>query len=306
MNNCNDYLYILPDKLRMAVFGLLSDNLSDKEILSEIRIRINQNPHIITGRNHEIIIDDYTADRDMINHILTAATRYSMYAYQDTIRQGFISLRGGHRLGVLGHAVVNNGHLSGQRNISYLNLRIAHECIGCSDSLMDFIDDDCNVLVISPPACGKTTLLRDIARNFSYGFGCRPSKVTIVDERGEIAACVDGIPQNDIGPRTDVCDMGNKSESVFAALRSMSPQIIIMDEIGGSADIEAVKNAVYAGVKVIASIHSYNHRECMKRADINELLNACAFGKIIVLSGKNGAGTVEELINLHTAAAAKT
>lgn len=222
-----------------------------------------------------------------------------MYAFQDTIRQGFISLRGGHRLGVLGQAVVNKGIMTGQRNISYLNLRISHEHIGCANPVMDFINTRSNVLIISPPGCGKTTMLRDIVRNYSYGLRCSPLKVTIIDERGEIAACVDGIPQNDIGPRTDVCNMGNKKEGVFAALRSMSPDLIVMDEIGGDDDVEAVKKAVYLGVRVIATVHGYSLKDCYLRSDLTQIINNNGFNKIIVLSNKNGAGTVADMIDLE-------
>ena len=155
------------------------------------------------------------------------------------------------------------------------------------------------LLLYGRPGCGKTTMLRDIVRNYSYGLRCSPLKVTIIDERGEIAACVDGIPQNDIGPRTDVCNMGNKKEGVFAALRSMSPDLIVMDEIGGDDDVEAVKKAVYLGVRVIATVHGYSLKDCYLRSDLTQIINNNGFNKIIVLSNKNGAGTVADMIDLE-------
>ena len=297
MNKQMDFLYIFPDSVKTALSNIINRQILSYKSISEIRFRINQSPFIILNDKKEIILDNIIVSKEIISNIITSATRYSLYAYQDTIRQGFISLRGGHRLGVLGQAVMNNGIMTGQKNISYLNLRISHEYIGCSNPLMEFIDNNSNVLIISPPGCGKTTMLRDIVRNFSYGSKCKAKKVVVVDERGEIAACVDGIPQNDIGPRTDVCDMGNKKEAVFAALRSMSPDIIVMDEIGGHEDIDAVKRAVYAGVKVIASVHAYNFKECLKRNDLINIINGNGFEKIIVLSSRNGAGTIEEMID---------
>ena len=299
MNNYNDILYIFPESIKNALVNILNQTKSGYMSISEIRLRINQNPFIILNDRREIMIDNVYVTREIINSILNSATRYSMYAFQDTIRQGFISLRGGHRLGVLGQAVVNKGIMTGQRNISYLNLRISHEHIGCANPVMDFINTRSNVLIISPPGCGKTTMLRDIVRNYSYGFRCSPLKVTIIDERGEIAACVDGIPQNDIGPRTDVCNMGNKKEGVFAALRSMSPDLIVMDEIGGDDDVEAVKKAVYLGVRVIATVHGYSLKDCYLRSDLAQIINNNGFNKIIVLSNKNGSGTVEDMIDLE-------
>lgn len=298
MNKQMDFLYIFPDAVKNALSSIINRQILSYKSISEIRFRINQNPFIILNDKKEIILDNIIVSKEIIANIITTATRYSLYAYQDTIRQGFISLRGGHRLGVLGQAVMNNGIMTGQKNISYLNLRISHEYIGCSNPVMKFIDNNSNVLIISPPGCGKTTMLRDIVRNFSYGNECKAEKVVVIDERGEIAACVDGIPQNDIGPRTDVCDMGNKKEAVFAALRSMSPDLIVMDEIGGQDDIEAVKRAVYVGVKVIASVHAYNLKECLKRNDLVNIINGNGFKKIIVLSNRNGAGTIEEMIDV--------
>lgn len=243
-------------------------------------------------------IKEITVGRELINMIVTSAARYSMYAYQDTIRQGFIPLKGGHRMGVLGQAVVCNGCMTGQKNISYINIRIAHEYIGCADSVIEFTKGHSNILIISPPGCGKTTMLRDIVRHYSYGINVAACNVTVIDERGEIAASVDGMPQCDLGPRADVCDMGNKRDAVFAALRSMSPSIIVMDEIGGVDDVEAVSRAVNAGVRVVASVHGYNLKECFLRRDIARLLECGGFEKIIILSDRNGAGTVEELVDL--------
>lgn len=310
MSDPKSVFYVFPEPVRGVICRFIRDNDIDLMCLSEIRVRINQHIYLRTSKSmksreffesrnsSEYCIKEIIVGRELINMIVTSAARYSMYAYQDTIRQGFIPLKGGHRMGVLGQAVVCNGCMTGQKNISYINIRIAHEYIGCADSVIEFTKGHGNILIISPPGCGKTTMLRDIVRHYSYGINVAACNVTVIDERGEIAASVDGTPQCDLGPRADVCDMGNKRDAVFAALRSMSPSIIVMDEIGGADDVEAVSRAVNAGVRVIASVHGYNLKECFLRRDIARLLDCGGFEKIIILSDRNGAGTVEELVDL--------
>lgn len=225
-------------------------------------------------------------------------SKYSLYALESDLKQGFITLEGGHRLGVSGQVVVENGYVKSIVYISSMNLRICHEVKGCSDSVMKFIvDTRCDriakTLIVSPPKCGKTTLIRDIARNLSNGFstfsGCN---VGIVDERSEIAACYRGIPQNDVGLRTDVMDKCPKAEGIRMLLRSMAPRVIIVDEIGRQEDYDAIQDALCAGVSIISSVHANSIEECMSKPVLNELISQRYFERIIILSDNDGVGTI--------------
>lgn len=185
--------------------------------------------------------------------------------------------------------------------LSFLNIRVAHEKIGCADTVMDFVCKDGvlkHTLIISPPCCGKTTLLRDIVRQLSQGSVIPAKKVCVVDERSEIAACVDGIPQNHLGERTDVIDCCPKAEGMLMVIRAMSPDIVAVDEIGGKKDIEAIESVIHCGCIVIGTVHGADVKELYQKPELGALLKRGVFGRLIVLSGKNGAGTVQECLEL--------
>ena len=249
---------------------------------------------------------DYRTDKVIIapqdiRQCLEYMSHYSLYAFQEEIRQGYLTVRGGHRIGVLGHAVLENGIVTGQTSLSFLNIRVAHEKIGCADTVMDFVCKDGvlkHTLIISPPCCGKTTLLRDIVRQLSQGSVIPAKKVCVVDERSEIAACVDGIPQNHLGERTDVIDCCPKAEGMLMVIRAMSPDIVAVDEIGGKKDIEAIESVIHCGCIVIGTVHGADVKELYQKPELGALLKRGVFGRLIVLSGKNGAGTVQECLEL--------
>ncbi len=166
---------------------------------------------------------------------------------------------------------------------------------------MDFVCKDGvlkHTLIISPPCCGKTTLLRDIVRQLSQGSVIPAKKVCVVDERSEIAACVDGIPQNHLGERTDVIDCCPKAEGMLMVIRAMSPDIVAVDEIGGKKDIEAIESVIHCGCIVIGTVHGADVKELYQKPELGALLKRGVFGRLIVLSGKNGAGTVQECLEL--------
>ena len=216
----------------------------------------------------------------------------SVYAVENEIRNGFITIGGGSRVGITGTAVVDHGMISNIKNISGLNYRVAREMIGISDKLMDAVMPGGkiqNTLLISPPQCGKTTLLRDIIRNISQ----RGHKIGVADERSELAAMTNGYPGYDLGYACDVLEGAPKSQAMLMLLRSMSPEVIATDELGGKADIAAITKIMHAGVKIIATIHSENRMELARRPDAKALLEH--FDCLITLSRKNGVGTVEEI-----------
>lgn len=297
MSDLKEITCLLPERLKRIVeTEVMVPGKNGFCKLSEIRIRINR-PAILMYNNKEKVIENIKITSDDIAYIIQMVTRYSMYAYQDSIRQGYVTVKGGHRIGVAGQAITRDGHICGQKYISYINIRVAHEVVGCADEIIDFICSGGfkNTLVVSPPGCGKTTILRDIIRHISYGIGCVPLKVAIVDERSEIASSHVGIPQNDIGIRTDVLDMGLKSEGMIMLVRSMSPQVVAVDEIGSMEDVMAIKQIINCGCHILASIHGYGIADCMNRRELAGMFGANGFERIVVLSDKNGAGTIEEM-----------
>lgn len=181
-------------------------------------------------------------------------TRSSVYAFENEIKNGFVTLSGGHRIGICGEAVTENGRIARIKTVQSLNYRFAREIIGAADCVMDRIYDGRdikNTLIVSPPMCGKTTMLRDIARQLSEA----GRKVSIVDERGEIAACFCGTSPFGVGYTCDVLSGVNKAEGMLMMLRSMSPEVIVTDEIGGEEDFAAVREIKKRGVKIITSLH---------------------------------------------------
>lgn len=190
------------------------------------------------------------------------------------------------------------------KNISFMNIRIAKEVKGCAFNIVKniFADGINHTLIVSPPGCGKTTILRDMIRLISNGIneiGILGRKVALVDERSEIASCYLGVPQRDVGVRTDVLDSCYKADGIMMLLRAMSPQIIAVDEIGSIRDAEAIMDAINAGVKIIATAHGRDLDEIMKRQGIKILLENNCFKTIIFLSNKNGPGTVENIIKIN-------
>ncbi len=230
--------------------------------------------------NHEA--DAYVVRQEEVQSAFAAICENSVYAYMDEIRQGFITLKGGHRVGICGKAVTEDGKIKTFREVSSLNFRIAHEIIGIADSVMDSIvhgNQVDSVLVISPPQTGKTTLIRDVMRQVSD----RGFKTGVADDRGELAAIYGGVPQNRIGAQTDVIDNAPKAEAIQMLLRTMSPKVIISDEIACEADVSAIRLAHGTGVSVIATTHGENVEEIKRRNLLKPLFEDKVFQKAILL-----------------------
>ena len=261
--------------------------------IEELRYRVNR-PFILRtaggncavkadGSLAESVLGAYEVTESDIRRIFQAVCDNSVYAYLDEIRQGFITVRGGHRVGFAGRAVTSNGRVENFREISSLNIRVAREVPGAADGVMGYIFGETGVvstLVVAPPLAGKTTMLRDIARQVSDS-GMR---VGITDDRGEIAAMYHGVPQNDVGLQTDVLDSAPKAEAVIMLLRSMAPDVIVSDEIATAADAEALAQAFGTGVSVIASAHGGSFEEVMGRDILRPLFGTGGFRQVLLLS----------------------
>lgn len=275
---------------RPAVFSYIPRRISrcldfaDSGGLEEIRLRCGL-PVSLCYRNAVRYIDRSGALTDRADRALRAErgdidegmeliTSSSVYASQSSIQNGFITVKGGHRVGICGRCVIKNGVISFIDNVSGLNYRIARQIKGAADGVIDRITDGRaikNTLIIAPPGAGKTTLLRDIVRILSL----RGFKISVVDERSEISGMYDGSTTYDLGPNTDVLDNSPKAEGIMMMLRSMSPQAVATDEIGGKGDMDAVAAAAVRGVSVITTLHAKNAKEAAKNPNINLSLFEC-------------------------------
>jgi len=285
----------------LKISNILKDRLY-KEQIYELRIKVGK-PILVYSKYGESIIN-YIPTKEDMKSVMQKISNYSLYAYEEDIRQGFITIKGGHRIGIAGECVMEKGEVKTIRNISSVNIRICREIIGCSDKVMKYITSNhriYNTIIISPPKCGKTTILRDISRNISNGIsslGVCGKKVVVVDERSEIGACHFGIPQSDLGIRTDVLDNCLKREGLIMAIRSLSPEVLICDEIATKGDIEALMMAFNSGVNIITTIHGFTIEDLYKRKVFCDLLDNHILERVIILSSRNGVGTIENVYSL--------
>ena len=289
---------ILPQDVQNALNHLTQGQVSNIE---EIRLRVN--------RPVELVLNGYSRFLDKcpyfslsgVRHVLDRLGEYSLYTLEEELKRGYVTIEGGHRIGLAGRVVTDNGHVKMIRDISSFNIRIAREKIGAAKKLVGWLVDHqswLNTLIIGPPQAGKTTLLRDIARLASCGEEKMPSiKVGIVDERSEIAGCVKGVPQNDLGNRVDVLDACPKAEGMMMMIRSMSPDLIVVDEIGRKEDTEALFEALNAGVSIVASAHGFGLNQLQQRPSVRPLIDQRLFERYVVISRRDGPGYIEEILD---------
>jgi len=255
--------------------------------LEEIRVRIGWPVELIYGNHNEWLGNyDSMIDRQCLDEMLNYITGYSLYAMDEELKQGYITFSGGHRIGITGHATYegtgneNDLQITNIIDIGGLNIRIAHERKGCAEQIIPFLKNEksiYNTIFFAAPGVGKTTCLRDAIRILSNGDTEHAGlKVCVVDERSEIAACVEGKPQNDLGKRTDVLDACPKQVGMRMVLRSMSPEIIAVDELGKEEEFMLLEQMRCSGVKILGTLHAGDMEQVMhnplirKSIDFNE------------------------------------
>ncbi|MTT32676.1 stage III sporulation protein AA [Terrilactibacillus sp. BCM23-1] len=282
-----EVLRILPQSIQQIFL-----KLPEKEIqhIEEIRCRIGQPLELVTSDNYDLrasrqfpVFNEKEAE-DMLQKL----SNYSLYTLEEELKRGYITIQGGHRVGLSGRVITEQGHVRRIRDVSSFNIRIAREIIGVATPLIPYLNNNekrwQSTLIIGSPRTGKTTLLRDLARIISEGSQERsipPRKVGIIDERSEIAGCIRGIPQNQLGSHVDVLDACPKAEGMMMMIRSMSPHVLIVDEIGRKEDSEALIEAMNAGVSVLATIHANGFEQVSRRPMMKSLLREKVFDRFI-------------------------
>ena len=289
---------------------LLGKAEPDWEKVQEIRLRAGRPVFVVSGGTEYVLTEEglrrtalpgsgpgpaqaYRATPQDLRETLEYVSSHSLYAFEEEIRQGFLTIRGGHRIGLAGKTVTDERGIRTIKYISFLNVRLAHQVRGCADKVMPYLSERgqaLHTLFVSPPRCGKTTLLRDVIRQMSGRH-----TVGVVDERSELAACCQGIPQNDLGDRTDVLDCCPKAKGMMMLVRSMSPEVVAVDEIGGREDVDAMRYVMNCGCSVLATVHGDSLEDVAGKPALGEMVLGGMFDRCIVLSSRKGAGTVEEI-----------
>ena len=287
--------------LSESVQKIIEQERMDFSELQEIRLRIGQ-PVTVLYQNEELILPTMYSEKkrlgkqemkETIEHI----SNYSLYAYEHELKQGFITIEGAHRVGMAGQVIMEGGKIKNMKYISSINIRVSHEVLDCANKIFPYITYNkqmYHTLIISPPRCGKTTLLRDVIRQISDGNrwikGCT---VGVVDERSELGGCYLGVIQNNLGMRTDILDRCPKADGMIMLIRSMAPQVVAVDEIGAKEDVHAIEYAMHCGCKMLATAHGDSMEEICKKPIFEKLIREKRFERYVILSNRYRLGGIE-------------
>jgi stage III sporulation protein AA len=323
---------ILPQSLKFLLSQLSKEVQAE---LEEIRVR-EERPLEICFAGHYAFISErgllvhdehkaYKPGRSDCLGLLEMLTNHSLYTFEEQLKRGFITIAGGHRVGLSGRTILENGKVKQIRDVSSFNIRIARAVTGVGKPVLPFLFDSktlsiYHTLVLSPPQQGKTTLIRDLARMISKGEWGHPVhagastkgiKVGVIDERSELAACVRGIPRFDLGPRTDVMDGCPKAEGMMMMIRSLSPEVLVVDEIGRPEDADAIHEAMHAGIRVLATAHAGSLTEAKRRPVLKQLIAEGMFARFVVLGRRTAREAPFQIFDaagqqMHTAYVSRT
>ena len=284
-----------------SFFSQISE--SDFKLFYEIRLRTDA-PVAVRNADGEkylttsgkFISDVHSAvicTKDDMEYSFNAVCDNSVHSYSRELKEGFITIPGGHRVGICGTAVTSGSKMKTIKNVSGMNFRLAKQIIGCADEIYDkvFNKGPCGLLIAGAPLSGKTTVLRDLCRRLANEY-----RIAVIDERSELAAVYLGEPQNDVGAMSDIFDGYPKMEGIQTAIRVMSPDMIICDEIGAKSDVKALIASANTGVKIVASVHAGSPQELQSRKYIMKLMKTGAFEYIAFLDNKNRTGRVKSVI----------
>ncbi|MBE6886031.1 MAG: stage III sporulation protein AA [Ruminococcaceae bacterium] len=287
-------LYRLPGEIRQTA--------------QEIRLRSGAPLSVVCGKRIWFLGRDgypqavpgkglYLCSGKEIEESVRILCEYSVHSHTEEIRKGYLTLRGGHRAGICGTAVIAENKILSLRQISSINLRVAREVKGAADEifLRAFEKEPSSALIFGPPGSGKTTLLRDLVRQLSSGTFFAPLKVALIDERGEIGASCNGLPQNDIGPATDLLNGYPKGDGISIALRTLSPDFIVCDEIGSLEESERLIEGLFGGASFICTAHAYGKEALFARPQLRRLIECGVFQWGIELADAGSPGKIRHL-----------
>lgn len=284
--NKEEILQILPERIRRVIIKAVTE----WGTLQEIHIR-NGRSIILVIKGKKIMPDQggQVVEARELREIIEYISSYSLYAFEEEIRKGYLTIPGGHRVGVAGKVLLEQGQVRTIRHITFLNIRVSHEILGCADRIMPYLfekDRFLSTLIVSPPGAGKTTLLRDIVRQTATGGRMFKAKnVSVIDERSEIAGCYMGVPQRDVGIHCDVLDACQKQEGILMMLRSMAPEVIAVDEIGTLRDYEAMTTVLTSGCALLATVHGNSFQQIREKPQLKRMLDERMFERVLFLQG---------------------